>query len=128
MHKKHLVTRLYNSFMALCPGLSRWAGTRRNTHPEPPGGAYQERPPNVNDVGNTKLEAGVGFPHMNLWDLGIRFLRDRCPSCCLLSTTTVLRPFIQDYQGEAVPEETFIHSPILVIIYPLSASSNYYNP
>jgi len=22
-----------NRFMALCPGLPRWAGTRRNTHP-----------------------------------------------------------------------------------------------
>jgi len=26
-------------------------------------------------------------------------------------TTTVLRPFVQDYTGEPVPEETFTHPP-----------------
>jgi len=27
------------------------------------------------------------------------------------TTTTVLRPFVQDYQGEPVPEETLNHPP-----------------
>jgi len=44
------------------------------------------------------------------------------------TTTTVLRPFVRDYLGEPVPEETFAHSPILIIIQPLSASFTYYNP
>jgi len=39
----------------------------------------------------------------------------------LLTTTTVLRV-------EPVPEETFTHSPILIVIQPLSASSIYYDP
>jgi len=43
-------------------------------------------------------------------------------------TTTVLWPFVRDYPGKPVPEETFTHSPILIIIQPLSASSIYYNP
>jgi len=30
--------------------------------------------------------------------------------------------------GEPVPEETFTHSPIQIIIQPLSASSIYYDP
>ena len=30
---------------------------------------------------------------------------------CLLPTTTVLRPFIRDYPGEPVPEETLTHPP-----------------
>ena len=32
------------------------------------------------------------------------------------TTTTTLRPFVQDYPGELVPEETLAHSPILIII------------
>jgi len=44
------------------------------------------------------------------------------------TTTTVLQPFVRDYLGEPVPEETFTHSPILIIIQPLSASSIYYDP
>jgi len=44
------------------------------------------------------------------------------------TTTTILRPFVSDYPGEPVPEETFTHSPILIIIQPLSASSIYYDP
>jgi len=27
------------------------------------------------------------------------------------TTTTDLRPFVRDYQGESVPEETLIHPP-----------------
>jgi len=38
------------------------------------------------------------------------------------TTTTILQPFVRDYPGEPVPEETFTHSPILIIIQPLSAS------
>jgi len=38
------------------------------------------------------------------------------------------RLFFWDYSGEPVPEETFTHSPILIIIQHLSASSIYYNP
>jgi len=30
------VFRNYNCFMALCPGLPGWAGTRRNIHPLTP--------------------------------------------------------------------------------------------
>jgi len=44
------------------------------------------------------------------------------------TTTTVFRPFVRDYPDEPVPEETFTHSPILIIIQPLSASSIYYDP
>jgi len=44
------------------------------------------------------------------------------------NTITVLRPFFQDYPGEPVPEETFNHSPILIIIQSLSSSSIYYDP
>jgi len=36
--------------------------------------------------------------------------------CGRTTTTTILRPFIRDYPGEPVPEETFTHSPILIII------------
>jgi len=32
------------------------------------------------------------------------------------TTTTVLWPFVRDYPGELAPEETFTHSPILIII------------
>jgi len=39
-----------------------------------------------------------------------------------------LRPFVWDYLGEPVPEETFNHSYIVIIIQPLSASSIYYDP
>jgi len=37
-----------------------------------------------------------------------------------ITATTVLQPFIRDYPGEPVPEETYTHSPILIIIQPLS--------
>ena len=37
-------------------------------------------------------------------------------SCITTTTTTILRPFVQDYPGEPVPEETFTHSPVLIII------------
>jgi len=36
--------------------------------------------------------------------------------------------FVRDNPGEPVPEETFAHSPIVVISHPLSASSLYYDP
>jgi len=29
----------------------------------------------------------------------------------LTTTTTVLRPFVRDYPGESVPEETLTHPP-----------------
>ena len=32
-------------------------------------------------------------------------------SACVCSTTTVLRPFLRDYPGEPVPEETLTHPP-----------------
>ena len=32
-------------------------------------------------------------------------------SCVLLLTTILLRPFVRDYPGEPVPEETFTHPP-----------------
>jgi len=47
------------------------------------------------------------------------------------STTTiiiVLLPFVRDYPGEPEPEETFTHSPVLIIIQSLSASSIYHDP
>jgi len=44
------------------------------------------------------------------------------------TTTTVLWPFVWNYPGEPVPEETFNHSHILIIIQPLSAFSIYYDP
>jgi len=46
------------------------------------------------------------------------------------TTTTVSQPFVRDYPGEPVPEETFmIHPPtILIIIQSLSASSIYHDP
>jgi len=28
-----------------------------------------------------------------------------------ITTTIVLRPFVRDYPGELIPEETFTHSP-----------------
>jgi len=36
--------------------------------------------------------------------------------------------FVRDNLSEPVPEETFIHSPIVVISHPLSASSILYDP
>jgi len=76
--------------------------------------------------------------HIFLHSLIIRY----CPEAVILcskegkrglveSTTTtiaVLWPFVRDYPDESVPEETFTHSPILIIIQPLSASSIYYDP
>jgi len=38
-----------------------------------------------------------------------------------------LRPFVRDYPGEPVPEETFTHSPILTTTHPVSTSSIYYD-
>jgi len=39
------------------------------------------------------------------------------------TTTTVLRPFVWDYPGEPVPEETLTHHhPVLIVIQYLSAS------
>jgi len=36
--------------------------------------------------------------------------------------------FVQDYPGELVPEEAFTHTQLVMVInYPLSASSIYYN-
>jgi len=57
----------------------------------------------------------------------------RCISMTLFTftfyntTTTVLRAFVRDYQGEPVPEETCTH-PTLLIVQPLSSSSIYYDP
>jgi len=42
------------------------------------------------------------------------------------TTTTVLRRFVRNYPGERIPVETFTHSPILIVIQPLSAYSIYY--
>jgi len=36
-----------------------------------------------------------------------------------ITTTTVLQPFVPGYPGEPVPEETFTHSPVVIIIQPL---------
>ena len=44
------------------------------------------------------------------------------------TTTTVLRPFVRDYLGEPVQEESFTHSPILTMVQPLWASFIYYDP
>jgi len=49
-------------------------------------------------------------------------------SYTITTTTTVLWPFVRDYPGEPVPEETFIRSSILIVIQPLSASSIYHDP
>ena len=38
-----------------------------------------------------------------------------------ITTTTVLQPFVRGYPGEPVPEETFTHSPVMIIIQPLSS-------
>ena len=46
----------------------------------------------------------------------------------LLRTTTVYRPLSGAIPGRAGTEETFTHSPVLVINPPLSASSIYYDP
>jgi len=35
------------------------------------------------------------------------------------TTTVILRPVVWDYPGEPVPEETFTHPPILIIIQSL---------
>ena len=35
----------------------------------------------------------------------------RINSKCTTTTTTVLRPFVRDYPGEPVPEETLTHPP-----------------
>jgi len=35
------------------------------------------------------------------------------------TTTAIWWPFVQDYLGEPIPEETFTHSLILIIIQPL---------
>jgi len=43
------------------------------------------------------------------------------------TTTTILWPFVRDHQGEPVPEETFTHSPILIIIQPYQLQSIYRN-
>jgi len=43
----------------------------------------------------------------------------------IISTTTVLRPFVRDYPGELVPEETFTYSHLLwasIILYLLPPS------
>jgi len=67
---------------------------------------------------------------------GFKFITERPPPSqpfYLLTATSKhrillllqLRPFVWDYPGEPVPEETFTHSPILIIIQPLSASSIY---
>ena len=40
--------------------------------------------------------------------------------CIITRTITVLRPFVRDYLDESVPEETFTHSPILIIVQHLS--------
>jgi len=37
------------------------------------------------------------------------------------TTTTFLQPFVWDYLGEPVPEETFTHPTSLIIIQSLSA-------
>ena len=41
------------------------------------------------------------------------------------TTTIVLRPFVRDYLGEPVPEETLTQPTILIIIQSLPASSTY---
>jgi len=46
--------------------------------------------------------------------------------CSITTTTTVLRPFVKDYQGEPVPEETFTHSHLScssTILYQLPPST-----
>ena len=43
------------------------------------------------------------------------------------TTTTVLRPFVRDYPGKPVPEETFTHPPSWSSPN-LSASSIYHDP
>jgi len=44
------------------------------------------------------------------------------------TTTTILWPFVWDYLGEPAPEETFTHTPVLIISHFLSVSSIYYDP
>jgi len=39
-----------------------------------------------------------------------------------------VRPFVQDYPSEPIPEEIFTDSPTLIITQSLPASSIYYNP
>jgi len=34
----------------------------------------------------------------------------------ITTTTTVLRPFVRDYPGESVPEETLTHPPFWIIL------------
>jgi len=36
---------------------------------------------------------------------------DNTPCTTDTTTTTILRPFVRDYPGEPVPEETFTHPP-----------------
>jgi len=43
-------------------------------------------------------------------------------------TTTVLRPFVRDYQGEPLPEKNTHPPTILIIMQSLSASSIYHDP
>jgi len=57
------------------------------------------------------------------------FLQKRQLYIRTTTTTIVLQPFVRDYPGEPVPEETLTHPPtILIIIQSLSASSIYHDP
>ena len=70
--------------------------------------------------------------HTATWRTGRRWSRctpaDSNVCTTTTTTTTVLRPFVRDYAGEPVPEETLTRSPILVINLPLSDSSIYHDP
>jgi len=48
------------------------------------------------------------------------YTRNLLPYDATTTTTTVSRPFVLDYPGEPAPEETFTHSPILIIIQTIS--------
>ena len=48
------------------------------------------------------------------------YTRNLLPYDATTTTTAVSRPFVLDYPGEPAPEETFTHSPILIIIQTIS--------
>jgi len=50
---------------------------------------------------------------LNVFTVRMLFLTpsQQCQSVTTITTTTVLQPFVQDYPGEPVPEETLTQSP-----------------
>jgi len=82
---------------------------------------------------NNSIDFKIAFICSDILTLTLDHLTLRAYHCVALytttTTTTVLRPFVRDYPGEPVPEETFTHPPTWSSsnLYQ-SASSIYYDP